>query len=109
MPPAFGPCCGRSHQELLQAASQSLLSFHVTDPHLHLTCETGYTLLAWLTVAASAALPAADFPNVDRYREILAAYDLSSFPKVTDAVTAALESALAEDIPRHVAAFENPF
>ncbi len=46
---------------------------------------------------------------MDRYREILGAYDLGAFPKVTDAVTAALESALAEDIPTHVAAFENPF
>lgn len=60
-------------------------------------------------VAARGGASAADFPNVDRYREILGAYDLGAFPKVTDAVTAALESALAEDIPTHVAAFENPF
>lgn len=54
-------------------------------------------------------LPPADFPNVDRYREILGAYDLSAFPKVTDAMMQSLESSLAVDIPKHVAAFENPF
>mmetsp|Transcript_2243 Transcript_2243/g.6668 ORF Transcript_2243/g.6668 Transcript_2243/m.6668 type:complete len:552 (+) Transcript_2243:276-1931(+) len=54
-------------------------------------------------------LPPADFPDVNRYREILEAYDLGSFPKVTDAVIAALDSALEKDIPHHVSAFENPF
>lgn len=54
-------------------------------------------------------LPPGDFPDVQRYREILEAYDLSSFPQVTKANIAALETALSVDIPKYMAAFENPF
>jgi hypothetical protein len=40
-----------------------------------------------------------DFPDVNRYREILSAYDLSSFPKLKEKDVRALEDALSLDIP----------
>jgi EH domain-containing protein 1 len=54
-------------------------------------------------------LPPGDFPDVQRYREILEAYDLSSFPQVSKANIQALDTALGVDIPKYVEAFENPF
>lgn len=42
---------------------------------------------------------AGDFPDVNRYREILGGYDLSTFPKLKEKDVRALEDALSLDIP----------
>ena len=52
---------------------------------------------------------AGDFPDPERYAEILGGYDLSAFPRLDKSAIAAIESALSVDIPRLVAKFDNPF
>ncbi len=42
---------------------------------------------------------AGDFPDVNRYRDILGGYDLSTFPKLKEKDVKALEDALSLDIP----------
>lgn len=54
-------------------------------------------------------LPAGDFPDVNRFREILEAYDLTSFPKVDKKVVKTLDDALNVDIPELVKKFHNPY
>ncbi|KAK9806972.1 hypothetical protein WJX72_009114 [[Myrmecia] bisecta] len=54
-------------------------------------------------------LPAGDFPNVARYREILSAYDLANFPKLKDNTIKTLEDVLSVDIPNLVRQFDNPY
>lgn len=45
---------------------------------------------------------AGDFPDVNRYRDILGGYDLSTFPKLKEKDVRALEDALSLDIPQLV-------
>ena len=52
---------------------------------------------------------AGDFPDITKYREILAAYDISNFPKLKDSMLRALDEALTVDIPNLVRQFENPY
>lgn len=54
-------------------------------------------------------LPVGDFPDVNRYREILSAYDLSNFPKLKDKDIKNLEDTLSQDIPSLVKQFDNPY
>ncbi|EIE18740.1 hypothetical protein COCSUDRAFT_38543 [Coccomyxa subellipsoidea C-169] len=54
-------------------------------------------------------LPAGDFPDVNRYRDILGGYDLSTFPKLKEKDVKALEDALSLDIPSLVKQFDNPY
>ena len=50
-----------------------------------------------------------DFPDVNRYREILAGYDLSALPKLKDKDLKVLDDTLNVDIPALVRQFDNPF
>ncbi|DBA71146.1 hypothetical protein WJX79_000852 [Trebouxia sp. C0005] len=54
-------------------------------------------------------LPAGDFPDVVRYREILQAYDITQFPKLKDSMLKAIEDSLSVDIPSLVRQFDNPY
>lgn len=54
-------------------------------------------------------LPAGDFPDVARYREILSAYDITQFPKLKDSMLKAIEDSLSVDIPSLVRQFDNPY
>lgn len=54
-------------------------------------------------------LPAGDFPDVTRYRDILSAYDLSNFPKLREKDVKALDDVLSVDIPALVRQFDNPY
>ncbi|CAL5220728.1 g2786 [Coccomyxa viridis] len=54
-------------------------------------------------------LPAGDFPDVNRYREILSGYDISAFPKLREKDVKALEETLSIDIPTLVKQFDNPY
>lgn len=54
-------------------------------------------------------LPPGDFPDLNRFREALSQFDCAAFPKLTDAKLAAVEQVLAEDVPRLMRAFDNPF
>ncbi|GBF98304.1 hypothetical protein Rsub_10967 [Raphidocelis subcapitata] len=54
-------------------------------------------------------LPAGDFPDLNRFREILSAFDFSVFPKLSDNKLATVDSVLSEHIPALVRAFENPY
>ncbi|KAK9839793.1 hypothetical protein WJX81_002232 [Elliptochloris bilobata] len=54
-------------------------------------------------------LPAGDFPDVNRYREILSAYDLSVFPKLKEKDVKTIEDVLSLDIPSLVKQFDNPY
>jgi len=44
-------------------------------------------------------LDAGDFPDVNRYREIMSGYDISTFPKLREKDVKALEDTLSIDIP----------
>lgn len=50
-----------------------------------------------------------DFPDVDRYREILSAFDISKFPKLDKAMIKQVDDALSVDIPQLVRAMGNPY
>ncbi len=52
---------------------------------------------------------AGDFPDVNRYREILSAYDLSTFPKLKEKDVKTIEDVLSLDIPSLVKQFDNPY
>ncbi len=54
-------------------------------------------------------VPAGDFPDVGRYREILQAYDITQFPKLKDSMLKAIEDSLSVDIPSLVRQFDNPY
>ncbi|KAL3143092.1 hypothetical protein ABBQ38_003366 [Trebouxia sp. C0009 RCD-2024] len=54
-------------------------------------------------------LPAGDFPDVVRYREILQAYDITAFPKLRESMLKAIEDSLSVDIPSLVRQFDNPY
>ena len=44
-----------------------------------------------------------------RYREILSAYDISTFPKLKDGMVKTIEDVLSVDIPNLVRQFDNPY
>ncbi|KAL4430913.1 hypothetical protein ABPG75_006169 [Micractinium tetrahymenae] len=50
-----------------------------------------------------------DFPDVERYREILSAFDLSRFPKLDKQMIRQVDDALSLDIPALMRQMENPF
>eukprot|EP00889_Picochlorum_renovo_P007765 jgi/Picre1/34795/NNA_002261.t1 len=50
-----------------------------------------------------------DFPDVERYREILSAFDISKFPKLDKNVMRQIEEVLTTDIPNLVREMGNPF
>jgi len=54
-------------------------------------------------------LPPGDFPDVARFREILSAFDFSSFPKLTDRMVKQIDDVLSVDVPNLVRAFDNPY
>ncbi len=54
-------------------------------------------------------LPPGDFPDVNRYREILSAFDISTFPKLDKRQTKIMEDVLTVDIPALVRQFDNPY
>lgn len=61
------------------------------------------------SLSSCAILPAGDFPDVVRYREILSAYDITQFPKLKDSMLKAIEDSLSVDIPSLVRQFDNPY
>jgi EH domain-containing protein 1 len=54
-------------------------------------------------------LPPGDFPDVNRFREILSAFDFSNFPKLTKQLVKQVDDVLSVDIPNLVRAFDNPY
>eukprot|EP00798_Chlamydomonas_sp_ICE-L_P032141 gene32141-16666_t len=54
-------------------------------------------------------LPIGDFPDMNRFREILTAFDLSVFPKMTPAMVQQMDAVLTVDIPKLVKQFDNPY
>jgi EH domain-containing protein 1 len=54
-------------------------------------------------------LHAGDFPDVERYREILSAFDLSRFPKLDKAMLRQVDDALSLDLPALMRQMENPY
>ena len=54
-------------------------------------------------------LLAGDFPDVVRYREIIQAYDITTFPKLKESMLKAIEDSLSVDIPSLVRQFDNPY
>ena len=54
-------------------------------------------------------LPAGDFPDVNRFRDILQAFDLATFPKVDKKVVKTLEDVLNVGIPDLIKRFHNPY
>ncbi|KAK2080274.1 hypothetical protein QBZ16_000127 [Prototheca wickerhamii] len=54
-------------------------------------------------------LHAGDFPDVNRYRDILSAFDISKFPKLDKSMIKQIDDALALDMPQLVRKMENPY
>lgn len=54
-------------------------------------------------------MQAGDFPDVNRYRDILSAYDISNFPKLKEKDIKAIDDTLSYDIPALVRQFDNPY
>jgi len=54
-------------------------------------------------------LPAGDFPDPARFAEILSAFDLSAFPKLTKEMLKQIDNVLSIDIPNLVKQFDNPY
>jgi EH domain-containing protein 1 len=50
-----------------------------------------------------------DFPDVQRYREILSAFDLSKFPKLEKGLLASIDQVLSSDLPALMRRMGNPF
>eukprot|EP01024_Parvocaulis_polyphysoides_P042938 TRINITY_DN39215_c0_g1_i2.p1 TRINITY_DN39215_c0_g1~~TRINITY_DN39215_c0_g1_i2.p1 ORF type:complete len:567 (-),score=77.55 TRINITY_DN39215_c0_g1_i2:391-2091(-) len=63
----------------------------------------------FLAVQQEYHLPPGDFPDINRFRDILKNFDLSTFPRLDKKQIAMLEATLAEDLPTLVKRFENPF
>lgn len=63
----------------------------------------------FLQVQREHHLHAGDFPDVERYREILSAFDVSKFPKLTKEMIKQVDDALSIDIPQLVRSMDNPF
>lgn len=54
-------------------------------------------------------LPAGDFPDVNRFREILSAFDFGSFPKLGKSMVKQVDDVLSVDVPNLVREFDNPY
>lgn len=54
-------------------------------------------------------LPAGDFPDPSRFGEILAAFNLMEFPKLSKEMLKQIENVLNVDIPNLVKQFDNPY
>lgn len=54
-------------------------------------------------------LPVGDFPDPQRFKEILSAFDLTTFPKVTTAMIKQIDDVIGVDIPNLVKQFDNPW
>lgn len=54
-------------------------------------------------------LPPGDFPDVNRFREILSAYDFTTFPKLTKQMVQQIDNVLTIDVPNLVKQFDNPY
>jgi EH domain-containing protein 1 len=54
-------------------------------------------------------LPAGDFPDVTRFREILSAFDFAAFPKMSKSMVKQIDDVLSIDVPNLVRAFDNPY
>lgn len=54
-------------------------------------------------------LPPGDFPDVNRFREILSAFDFMQFPKLTKTMVQTIDTVLSVDIPNLVKQFDNPY
>lgn len=54
-------------------------------------------------------LPPGDFPDVNRFREILSAFNLDNFPKVSKSMVKVIDDVLSVDIPNLVKYFDNPY
>lgn len=76
-----------------QSSQQKILNS--IDDHFH-------------TVMRQNHLAVGDFPQPAAFSEILASFDLSKFPKVTDKMLARVDEALQVSIPKLVRSFGNP-
>jgi EH domain-containing protein 1 len=54
-------------------------------------------------------LPRGDLPNVERYRQILAGFNLDNFPKLDRKNIDIMDTVLSQDLPAIMRQFENPF
>lgn len=54
-------------------------------------------------------LPAGDFPNVDRFREVLSGYSIDKFEKLKPKMIQAVDDMLGYDIPELLKNFRNPY
>lgn len=54
-------------------------------------------------------LPPGDFPDVNRFRDILSAFDFAAFPKMSKSMVKQIDDVLSVDIPNLVRAFDNPY
>ena len=54
-------------------------------------------------------IPAGDFPDVNRYREILGSFDLWKFPKYDRKQLRIFDQVLSVDVPNLMKEFDNPF
>lgn len=63
----------------------------------------------FLKVQREHHLHAGDFPDVERYREILSAFDISKFPKLEKSTIKQIDDVLSIDIPQLVRAMDNPY
>jgi len=63
----------------------------------------------FLQIQRAQRLPPGDFPDPFRYKELLSAFELADFPKQSQQHLDLVEGVLEGDIPRLLAAFDNPF
>eukprot|EP00210_Caulerpa_lentillifera_P006452 g6164.t1 len=54
-------------------------------------------------------LPAGDFPDVSRFRDILSGYDLSAFPRIDKRMVKTVDDVLSVEIPQLIKCFDNPY
>ncbi|KAF6256286.1 P-loop containing nucleoside triphosphate hydrolase protein [Scenedesmus sp. NREL 46B-D3] len=54
-------------------------------------------------------LPAGDFPDVVRFRDILSAFDFAAFPKMSKSMVKQIDDVLSIDVPNLVRMFDNPY
>eukprot|EP00879_Flechtneria_rotunda_P003023 GHRR01003241.1.p1 GENE.GHRR01003241.1~~GHRR01003241.1.p1 ORF type:complete len:568 (+),score=176.91 GHRR01003241.1:379-2082(+) len=54
-------------------------------------------------------LPAGDFPDVNRFRNILSAFDFANFSKLSKSMVKQIDDVLSIDVPNLVRAFDNPY
>ena len=130
--PAGKESCLHQQQDLLSASLVLLLKvlphpaavtihnlifiFHVSAQWCAITCQVVQlqsTHGSWRYLCSSKQtcnhLLAGDFPDVVRYREIIQAYDITTFPKLKESMLKAIEDSLSVDIPSLVRQFDNPY